>query len=127
MELTKFIPIAFDPIYRLSLPVNHRFPMEKYELLPQQLLLLLPLILVLLLLLVCLYFYYWQQLATLASTCEEKAMDRTAATRAYSEIVSQWKLIEKRVSTTKRLSPAPPNLTKVEPKSTNADDTEVEL
>jgi len=39
MELTKFIPIAFDPIYRLSLPVNHRFPMEKYELLPQQLLL----------------------------------------------------------------------------------------
>jgi len=65
--------------------------------------------------------------ATLASTCEEKAMDRTAATRAYSEIVSQWKLIEKRVSTTKRLSPAPPNLTKVEPKSTNADDTEVEL
>jgi acetoin utilization deacetylase AcuC-like enzyme len=31
------IPIAFDPIYVLPLPENHRFPMEKYELLPQQL------------------------------------------------------------------------------------------
>ena len=39
MELTSFIPIAYDPIYRLPLPENHRFPMEKYELLPQQLLL----------------------------------------------------------------------------------------
>ena len=39
MELTSFIPIAFDPIYRLPLPENHRFPMEKYELLPQQLVL----------------------------------------------------------------------------------------
>ena len=38
MELTSFIPIAYDPIYRLPLPGNHRFPMEKYELLPQQLL-----------------------------------------------------------------------------------------
>lgn len=39
MELTSIIPIAYDPIYRLPLPENHRFPMEKYELLPQQLLL----------------------------------------------------------------------------------------
>ena len=39
MELTSLIPIAYDPIYRLPLPENHRFPMEKYELLPQQLLL----------------------------------------------------------------------------------------
>ena len=31
------IPIAFDPVYVLPLPVNHRFPMEKYELLPKQL------------------------------------------------------------------------------------------
>ena len=38
MELTSFIPVAYDPIYRLPLPENHRFPMEKYELLPQQLL-----------------------------------------------------------------------------------------
>lgn len=37
MELTSYIPIAYDPIYRLPLPENHRFPMEKYELLPQQL------------------------------------------------------------------------------------------
>jgi len=35
--LNSFIPIAFDQTYRLSLPENHRFPMEKYELLPQQL------------------------------------------------------------------------------------------
>ena len=33
------IPIAYHPIYRLPLPENHRFPMEKYELLPQQLIL----------------------------------------------------------------------------------------
>ena len=33
------IPIAYHPIYRLPLPENHRFPMEKYELLPQQLML----------------------------------------------------------------------------------------
>ncbi|MFQ3341754.1 MAG: acetoin utilization deacetylase AcuC-like enzyme [Flavobacteriaceae bacterium] len=39
MELNSFIPIAYDPIYRLPLPENHRFPMEKYELLPQQLIL----------------------------------------------------------------------------------------
>ena len=32
------IPIAFDPIYVLPLPENHRFPMEKYDLLPKQLL-----------------------------------------------------------------------------------------
>ena len=31
------IPIAFDPIYVLPLPERHRFPMEKYDLLPQQL------------------------------------------------------------------------------------------
>lgn len=37
--MTSFIPIAFDPTYRLPLAENHRFPMEKYELLPQQLLL----------------------------------------------------------------------------------------
>jgi len=32
------IPVAFDPIYVLPLPENHRFPMEKYDLLPKQLL-----------------------------------------------------------------------------------------
>ena len=31
------IPIAFDPIYVLPRPENHRFPMEKYDLLPKQL------------------------------------------------------------------------------------------
>lgn len=31
-------PIAFHPIYQHSLPEGHRFPMLKYELLPQQLL-----------------------------------------------------------------------------------------
>lgn len=31
-------PIAFHPIYKHSLPEGHRFPMLKYELLPQQLL-----------------------------------------------------------------------------------------
>ena len=31
------IPVAFDPIYVLPLPKNHRFPMDKYELLPKQL------------------------------------------------------------------------------------------
>ncbi len=30
--------IAFSPIYKYSLPAGHRFPMEKYELLPEQLL-----------------------------------------------------------------------------------------
>lgn len=30
-------PIAFHPIYKHPLPVGHRFPMLKYELLPQQL------------------------------------------------------------------------------------------
>jgi acetoin utilization deacetylase AcuC-like enzyme len=30
--------IAFDPIYKYQLPAGHRFPMEKYELLPEQLL-----------------------------------------------------------------------------------------
>ena len=32
------LKIAFSPIYRLKLPDGHRFPMEKYELLPEQLL-----------------------------------------------------------------------------------------
>ena len=32
------IKIAFDPIYAHPLPENHRFPMLKYELIPQQLL-----------------------------------------------------------------------------------------
>ena len=31
------IPVAFDPVYVLHLPENHRFPMEKYDLLPKQL------------------------------------------------------------------------------------------
>jgi acetoin utilization deacetylase AcuC-like enzyme len=31
------IPIAFHPIYKYPLPDGHRFPMVKYELLPQQL------------------------------------------------------------------------------------------
>lgn len=33
------LPIAFHPIYKHPLPEGHRFPMLKYELLPQQLLL----------------------------------------------------------------------------------------
>jgi len=33
------IKIAFSPVYKYHLPKGHRFPMEKYELLPQQLLL----------------------------------------------------------------------------------------
>jgi acetoin utilization deacetylase AcuC-like enzyme len=32
------ISVAFDPIYIQPLPENHRFPMEKYDLLPRQLL-----------------------------------------------------------------------------------------
>jgi acetoin utilization deacetylase AcuC-like enzyme len=32
------LKIAFAPIYRLELPPGHRFPMEKYDLLPEQLL-----------------------------------------------------------------------------------------
>lgn len=31
------IAVAFDPIYVLPLPENHKFPMEKYDLLPKQL------------------------------------------------------------------------------------------
>ena len=31
------LKIAFSPIYKYSLPKGHRFPMEKYELLPEQL------------------------------------------------------------------------------------------
>ena len=32
------IRIAYSPVYKYSLPSGHRFPMDKYELLPQQLL-----------------------------------------------------------------------------------------
>jgi acetoin utilization deacetylase AcuC-like enzyme len=32
------LKIAYHPIYKVSLPEGHRFPMEKYELLPKQLL-----------------------------------------------------------------------------------------
>src|SRR5690606_21689660 len=32
------LKIAFHPMYALPLPKGHRFPMEKYELVPQQLL-----------------------------------------------------------------------------------------
>ena len=32
------LKVAFDPIYKYQLPEGHRFPMEKYELLPEQLL-----------------------------------------------------------------------------------------
>ena len=35
--MTNFIPIAYHKKYKLSLPKGHRFPMEKYELLPLQL------------------------------------------------------------------------------------------
>jgi hypothetical protein len=31
------IKIAFDPIYAHPLPENHRFPMLKYQLIPEQL------------------------------------------------------------------------------------------
>ena len=31
------LTIAFDPIYQYNLPEGHRFPMIKYELLPEQL------------------------------------------------------------------------------------------
>ena len=31
------LKIAFSPIYKYELPEGHRFPMEKYELLPEQL------------------------------------------------------------------------------------------
>ena len=32
------LKIAFHPIYKHPLPEGHRFPMEKYDLLPKQLL-----------------------------------------------------------------------------------------
>ena len=32
------LKIAFDPIYKHQLKIGHRFPMEKYELLPENLL-----------------------------------------------------------------------------------------
>ena len=31
------LKIAYSPVYKYLLPPGHRFPMEKYELLPQQL------------------------------------------------------------------------------------------
>ena len=31
------LKIAFDPIYKHQLKIGHRFPMEKYELLPENL------------------------------------------------------------------------------------------
>ena len=37
MKKEKKLRIAFDPIYAHPLPDGHRFPMLKYELIPQQL------------------------------------------------------------------------------------------
>ncbi|RYZ23218.1 MAG: histone deacetylase, partial [Chitinophagaceae bacterium] len=37
MKKEKILRIAFDPIYAHPLPEGHRFPMLKYELIPQQL------------------------------------------------------------------------------------------
>src|SRR5690625_6490513 len=34
----EMLKIAYSPIYVLPLPAKHRFPMEKYELIPEQLL-----------------------------------------------------------------------------------------
>ena len=36
--MTKRLRIAYDPIYAHPLPEGHRFPMLKYELIPEQLL-----------------------------------------------------------------------------------------
>jgi acetoin utilization deacetylase AcuC-like enzyme len=38
MENQKMLKIAFHPVYKYELPEGHRFPMVKYELLPEQLL-----------------------------------------------------------------------------------------
>jgi acetoin utilization deacetylase AcuC-like enzyme len=38
MSLDKILKIAYDPIYAHPLPEGHRFPMLKYELIPEQLL-----------------------------------------------------------------------------------------
>lgn len=38
MTLEKKLHIAFDPVYAHPLPEGHRFPMDKYELIPAQLL-----------------------------------------------------------------------------------------
>ncbi len=38
VALIIMLKIAFSPIYKYQLPPGHRFPMEKYELLPEQLL-----------------------------------------------------------------------------------------
>ena len=37
-QIKKMLKIAFDSIYNHKLKFGHRFPMEKYELLPKQLL-----------------------------------------------------------------------------------------
>lgn len=37
-QITSMLKIAFHPIYKHPLPEGHRFPMEKYDLLPKQLL-----------------------------------------------------------------------------------------
>src|SRR6266700_2662998 len=37
MSRSKSLKIAFDPVYILPLPEGHRFPMIKYELIPEQL------------------------------------------------------------------------------------------
>ncbi|CAG5067619.1 Acetoin utilization protein AcuC [Dyadobacter sp. CECT 9623] len=36
--INRMFPIAFNPIYKYPVPDGHRFPMDKYELLPMQLL-----------------------------------------------------------------------------------------
>ena len=38
MNSKAVLKIAYDPVYTLSLPEGHRFPMIKYELIPEQLL-----------------------------------------------------------------------------------------
>jgi acetoin utilization deacetylase AcuC-like enzyme len=38
MSQDKILKIAYDPIYAHPLPEGHRFPMLKYELIPEQLL-----------------------------------------------------------------------------------------
>ena len=35
---SRMLRIAYSPIYKYELPQGHRFPMAKYELLPEQLL-----------------------------------------------------------------------------------------
>jgi len=35
--MNKYIPIAYHESFKLDLPKGHRFPMEKYKLLPNEL------------------------------------------------------------------------------------------